>query len=90
MASEVPTHELSVLVTCGLYIFNWIFTKEPLNIRKIVQGVIQMVPIKVIKLFSNLSLYFPLIVCFKHKIMLGHFDPKNAYLELADPVCYLI
>ena len=45
-----------------------------------------MVPNKVKYSFFNKSLYFPLIVCFKHKIicMLGHFDPKNAYLELAD------
>ena len=31
MASEVPTHELNALVTCGLFLFKKIFTLEPLK-----------------------------------------------------------
>lgn len=76
MASEVPTCELDALVTCGSSFFERIFTLEPC-----IKGVTHKVPIKVNNNFKD----FPLIVCFKYGLtsILGHFDPKKAYLLLA-------
>jgi hypothetical protein len=74
MASEVPTHELNALVTCGLFTVKRIFT--------LIAQRMQLT----IKVPNNLYMNFPLIVCCRRsfKSSWGHFDPKKAYLELPD------
>lgn len=74
MASEVPTNELNALVTCGLFTFKRIFTLEAHKLQ-----LTHKVP-------NKFLMNSPLIVCFieRLKSFMGHFDPKKAYLELAD------
>ena len=74
MASEVPTNELNALVTCGLFIFKRIFTLEVHKLQL------------TLKVSDKLSVNFSLIVCSIERIIsfTGQFDPKKAYLELAD------
>jgi len=78
MASEVPTHELNALVTCELSFITRIFTLEPH-----ILSVTHKVPNKVSHIFCLED--FSLTVCFTYRFtsILGHFDPKKAYLLFA-------
>ena len=76
MASEVPTHELNALVTCGLFILKRIFTLDAHKLQL------------TLKVQNKLLMNFPLIVCCIERFssFMGQFDPKKEYLELAAPV----